>query len=112
MAIHVPSFVLGFLAFVVVTAAISFGVAFAVNEWRKSGYIDCITRVEKAYLDQAQPWRGERPVSPKPPQPSASRAAWDTYYQQSAQYLTEYDSWIHRGDVMEQQWFDQMRACD
>ena len=95
----------------IATVAISFGVAFAVNEWRGSGYIDCVARVENASLDQWQQHRVERPVAAKPPGPSASSAAWDTYQQQQVQYMTEWDNWQKSGDVIDQQWIDQMRAC-
>jgi hypothetical protein len=111
MTIRVPWFVLGLLAFVIATVAISFGVAFAVNEWRGSGYIDCIARVEDALLDQSQQHRAERPVGPKSPGAGASSAAFDTYRQQFTQYQAEWDSWQQRGDLIDQQWIDQMRAC-
>jgi uncharacterized membrane protein YcjF (UPF0283 family) len=111
MTIRVPSFVLGLLAFVIATVAISFGVAFAVNEWRASGYIDCVANVQDAALDQWEQHAAERPVSPQAPGAGASSAAIDTYGQQFSQYQAEWDSWQKRGDLINQEWIDQTRAC-
>src|SRR3990172_9842625 len=98
MTIRVPRYLLGVIIFVLATGAISFGVAFAVNQWRGSDYIDCITKAEAAHLDAHERHRAERPDAPRSPGPGASRATWDTFQQQYVQYQTEWDSWVKRGE--------------
>ncbi len=111
MTIRVPTFVLGAIVFVVVTTAISFGVAFAVNQWRGSDYIDCITKVETATIDAGERHRADRPVVPKSPAVGASAVAFAAYQQQFQQYQDQFDNWVKSGDDIDRQWRDQMRAC-
>ena len=111
MTIRVPSLVLGAIVFVLATAAISFGVAFAVNEWRGSDYIDCITKAEAKALDAAERHLADRPVAPLIPGSGASAAAFDTYNQQFRQYETQFENWVKRSAEMDKEWVADMRAC-
>ena len=99
MTIRVPPIALTLVMVALGFAAMSFGIAFAVTEWRQSGYIDCIVKAEGRYLDQIEPHRAARP--------DYTGSSEDAY----EQYRRQYDKWQEAGDAISQGWVDEMRAC-
>lgn len=91
MTIRVPTIALAVIAAVIGCVVISFGVAFAVTEWRQSDYIDCVAKVQGRAIDDS----------------AAAKADYNASTE-SADALAAYSS---RYDDVWRQWGIETKAC-
>ena len=114
MTIQVPLRALLFVLYTIAVLAGSFGISYAVFEWRgdESDYLECVAVVQNKYLDLWESHDDDLPVSPDSPRAGASQASYDAYSQQWAKYEKDRDVWTDKQRELNQGWIDETRACN